>query len=160
MSTVYLAGGCFWGVEEFFQRTEGIVSTRVGYINSAVEAPSYEAVCTGRTRAAEGVKIDFDPQYIQRKDILNLFYRIINPFFLNRQGNDIGTQYRTGLYYTSEEERDCYEQFLMKKQAHEVQRIKVEVEPLKNFYEAEEYHQRYLKKNPGGYCHIELPTKK
>ncbi|MCD1146953.1 peptide-methionine (S)-S-oxide reductase MsrA [Peptoniphilus sp. KCTC 25270] len=159
MKTIYLAGGCFWGVEEYFQRTKGILDTSVGYVNSKKENPTYEEVCSGRTKAAEGVSLSYDENIISLKEILNHFYRIIDPFSLNRQKMDIGTQYRTGLYYTNEEEKLEFEQFLKEKQKLEKRKIVIEVEPLENFYLGEEYHQRYLQKNPNGYCHIRLPEK-
>ncbi len=158
-SKIYLAGGCFWGVEEYFRRTDGILATSVGYINSQVISPSYEEVCRGGTNSCEGVEIVYDSSVISREGILDHFYRIIDPFSLNKQGNDVGTQYRTGLYYTNDEERAFYLEDQMKRQASFDQKIQVEIRPLENYYLAEEWHQQYLEKNPGGYCHINLPKK-
>lgn len=160
MERIFLAGGCFWGVEEYFRRTEGIEGTLVGYINSQVPDPSYEEVLTGRTRAAEGLRLDYDPEVISRQDIVDHFYSIIDPHLFNRQGMDIGTQYRTGLYFTSEEEGEAFKEDLKARQARDPEKIYVEVLPLENFYPAEDYHQAYLRKNPGGYCHIPLPEMK
>ncbi|MDO5037137.1 MAG: peptide-methionine (S)-S-oxide reductase MsrA [Tissierellia bacterium] len=157
MATIYLAGGCFWGVEEYFQRTPGVIDTQVGYINSKIKNPSYQEVCTGRTQAAEGLKLSYDPKKISQKEILDHFYKIIDPYLLNRQGNDIGSQYRTGVYYQNEEDKKTYEADRLSRQVQTDRQILVEVEVLENFYPAEEVHQRYLKKNPMGYCHIQLP---
>lgn len=156
---IYLAGGCFWGVEEYFRRTEGILATSVGYINSCVINPSYQEVCQGNTQAVEGVELEYDPKKISREEILDHFYHIIDPFSLNKQGNDRGTQYRTGLYYTSEEEREFFSADRQRRQKKFDRPIQVEIEPLENYYFAEESHQQYLEKNPGGYCHIILPKK-
>lgn len=154
---IVLAGGCFWGVERYFQGLKGIINTKVGYANSKVANPSYEAVCTGLTHAAEAVEITFDPEEISLKQLLSHFFSIIDPFSLNKQGNDVGTQYRTGIYYTEENEVPEIKDVLDKIQAQTTRKVQVEVEPLANFYDAEDYHQDYLLKNPYGYCHIPIP---
>lgn len=154
-----LAGGCFWGIEEYYQRTNGVLETQVGYVNSKQINPSYEEVCSGKTGAAEGVKIVFETQKISRKQILDIFYLIIDPYSLNRQGMDIGSQYRTGLYFQNDLEKNIYIQDKESRQKDDKREIQVEVMPLENFYIAEEYHQKYLQKNPKGYCHIVLPSK-
>jgi len=161
MAEIILAGGCFWGVEEYFRRTDGITATVVGYINSDIPNPTYEDLCYGKSKAAEGVIIEFDPEVISREKIVDLFYKIIDPYSYFRQGNDVGRQYRTGLYYRpgGEALKDFYEADKQKRQSQSTRKIWVEVAPLENFTEAEEYHQQYLVKNPGGYCHIPLPNK-
>src|SRR5699024_3308039 len=120
---------------------------------------SYGEVCQGNTNAAEGVEIVYDPKIMGRSEILDHFYHIIDPFSLNKQGNDVGTQYRTGLYYSTDEEKEFYLDDLKKRQSAYDQKIQVEIAPLENYYLAEESHQQYLEKNPGGYCHIKLPKK-
>lgn len=157
MNDLYLAGGCFWGVEEYFRRIEGIEETSVGYINSIVESPSYEVVCSSTTKAAEGVHLVYNDSIITLQEILDRFYSIIDPYLLNRQGGDIGTQYRTGLYYRDEQEKEVFERDQRERQSETSRKIVVEIEPLENYYLAEPYHQQYLVKNPGGYCHIKLP---
>lgn len=160
METIVLAGGCFWGVEEYFQRTKGVVDTTVGYVNSDVDYPSYEDVCEGRSKAAEAVKIVYDEEILSTEEILDIFYSIINPYSYFRQGMDIGRQYRTGIYYERGDSRQAvFEQDKRDRQAKTDRKIRVEIEPLENFWEAEAYHQRYLQKNPNGYCHIPLPKK-
>ena len=161
MAEIILAGGCFWGVEEYFRRTNGITATVVGYINSDIPNPTYEDLCYGKSKAAEGVIIEFDPEVISRERIVDLFYKIIDPYSYFRQGNDIGRQYRTGLYYRPGEDalKAFYEEDKQKRQSVSTRKIWVEVAPLENFTKAEEYHQQYLVKNPGGYCHIPLPNK-
>lgn len=160
MANIVLAGGCFWGLEEYFQRTEGVLETQVGYANSNIDHPSYEEVCAGKSKAAEAVKIEYDERILPIQKLLNIFYSIIDPYSYFRQGMDIGRQYRTGIYYEPGDERKAL--FLKDKEDRQKQstrKIWVEVEPLDNFWPAEEYHQRYLQKNPGGYCHIPLPDK-
>lgn len=155
--TIVLAGGCFWGVERFFQGLKGVIKTKVGYANGRVENPSYELVCTGLTQSAEAVEIEFNPEEISLKELLGYYFTIIDPYSLNKQGNDVGTQYRTGIYYTSENELPIIQEEINKIQAQSDKKVQVEVEPLKNFYDAEEYHQNYLLKHPYGYCHIPIP---
>ncbi len=157
LQKIVLAGGCFWGVERYFQTLKGVVDTEVGYANSRMENPSYEAVCTGFTDAAEAVEITFNPEIISLKTILDHYMKIIDPYSLNKQGNDVGTQYRTGIYYTSEKELPVIKEVLQKEVEKTGKKLRIEVLPLANFYKAEEYHQDYLKKNPYGYCHIPIP---
>jgi methionine-S-sulfoxide reductase len=156
MKTIALAGGCFWGIDEFFSRKEGVLLTKSGYANGTVENPTYEQVCTGKTGHAETVWVEYDETETNLEFLLTKFFKVIDPTSLNKQGNDVGTQYRTGIYYTSEEDRPVIEAFIEGRRAKYAAPIVVEVEPLKNFYPAEEYHQDYLKKNPRGYCHIDL----
>ena len=154
MKEIYLAGGCFWGTEHYFKQVRGVISTTAGYANGNIENPSYEQVYTDSTGYAETVHIVYNPYVVSLTLLLELFFRSIDPTSLNRQGNDCGTRYRTGIYYTAEEDiatiRKVYND--MERVAGEP--LMVEVEPLKNFYHAEEYHQDYLDKNPRGYCHI------
>lgn len=156
MKEIVLAGGCFWGVEEYFSRVDGILKTEVGYANGDTENPDYEQVCRGITGYAEAVRLEFDEKLISLSQVLGKFFKIIDPTLLNRQGPDIGHQYRTGIYYIDEDDRGLIDFDINELQKHYERPIVTEVEPLKNFYRAEEYHQDYLKKNPGGYCHIDL----
>ena len=153
MQTIYLAGGCFWGVQKYFDQFEGVIATEVGYANGPEEAPSYRDVCNSSGHA-ETVKIEYDPEVISLTELLGYYFMVVDPLSVNKQGNDCGIQYRTGIYYTDENQlpeiKDVYKEQEEKAGAE----LAVEMEPLKNFYTAEEYHQKYLDKNPGGYCHI------
>lgn len=156
MKEIYLAGGCFWGLQAFFDLRKGIEETVVGYANGITENPTYEQVCTNTTGYAETVYIKYDENEITLTKILEDFWKVIDPTLLNRQGGDIGTQYRTGIYYVQEEDLEIINESLEKEKAKYSKTIVTEVMPLKNFYAAEEYHQKYLEKNPNGYCHIDL----
>lgn len=156
MKTIYLAGGCFWGVEAYFQGVDGVVDTTVGYAQGSIQAPSYEDVCTGKTGHTETVEIVYDEQRVSLHVLFTHFFRIINPTWLNRQGEDRGTQYRTGIYSKDKADLIEAEQYIQMRQVDYTQPIVVEVEALQSFFEAEEYHQDYLKKNPTGYCHVDL----
>ena len=152
--TIYFAGGCFWGTEHYFKMIKGVVGTTVGYANSIMENPSYKDVCSGDTLAAETVKVDYDPSLVSLEFLTRMFFHAIDPTSLNRQGNDIGTQYRTGIYYTDNEDlAEIYKIFEEQRSTTEGE-IVVEVKALQNFYAAEDYHQDYLDKNPDGYCHL------
>lgn len=152
--TIYFAGGCFWGTEHYFKMIKGVVGTTVGYANSIMENPSYKDVCSGDTLAAETVKVDYDPSLVSLEFLTRMFFHAIDPTSLNRQGNDIGTQYRTGIYYTDNEDlAEIYKVFEEQRSTTEGE-IVVEVKALQNFYAAEDYHQDYLDKNPDGYCHL------
>ena len=153
---IYLAGGCFWGVEAFISRLKGVNRTEVGYANGFDLAPTYEKVCTGKTGHAETVKATYNPEIISLDEILENFYKIIDPYAKNRQGPDIGTQYRTGIYWQEPQQKSIVLKFLNKKQKISAKRIAVEARPIGNFYPAEDYHQKYLEKNPQGYCHVDL----
>ena len=156
LKVVYLAGGCFWGVEAFISRLKGVNQTEVGYANGRDLAPTYEKVCTGKTGHAETVKVTYNPQIISLEEILNKFYIIIDPYSKNRQGPDIGTQYRTGVFWQEESQRQTILEFFAKKQSEDERKIVVEVGPISSFYPAEQYHQKYLERNPQGYCHVDL----
>ena len=153
---IYLAGGCFWGTDAFMERVLGVYETRCGYANGMTENPTYKEVCTGTTGHAETVSVKYDPERISLTKLLDAFFETINPTSLNKQGGDVGTQYRTGIYYTDPADRAVIEQFIADKQSAYSKPIVVEVLPLTCFYDAEEYHQQYLEKNPGGYCHVDL----
>ncbi|MDR7857252.1 peptide-methionine (S)-S-oxide reductase MsrA [Tissierella sp.] len=156
MKEIYLAGGCFWGVEEYMSRIDGVVDTAVGYANGIKENPTYEEVCTGITGHAETTYVKFDDKIVTLEEILNKFWKIVDPTILNRQGPDIGNQYRTGIYYIDETDLEPINKTLEEQKNKYDKPIVTEIMELKCFYEAEEYHQDYLKKNPGGYCHINL----
>lgn len=156
MKRIVLGGGCFWGVEEFFSRINGVMNTEVGYANGRTENPTYEDVCYGNTYFAEVCLIDYDENIISLEEILNKFWSIIDPTTLNRQGNDIGSQYRTGIYYVDKIDEEIIIKSVDNLQKNYIKKIATEIKPLENYYKAEEYHQRYLKKNPNGYCHIHL----
>lgn len=153
---IYLAGGCFWGVEAFISRLKGVNQTEVGYANGRDLAPTYEKVCTGKTGHAETVKVTYNPEIIPLEEILENFFKIIDPYAINRQGADIGTQYRTGIYWQENEQKEIVLRFLKEKQMASPKRIAVEAYPISSFYGAEPYHQKYLERNPQGYCHIDL----
>ena len=151
--TIYLAGGCFWGVEGYFQRINGVVSTETGYANGKTKYTDYEHLKS--TDHAETVKVEYDYSKISLEEILIHYFRIIDPTSVNRQGNDVGRQYRTGIYYEKEEDAKIIEK-LMDYERKKNGKLAVEIQKLKNFVLAEEYHQDYLEKNPNGYCHINL----
>ena len=153
---IYLAGGCFWGVEGYFKRIEGVKDTTCGYANGKTANPSYEDVCRHNTGHAETVRVLFDTDVINLEDLLIYYFRIIDPVSVNKQGNDVGTQYRTGIYYTDESLLPVIKAAVEREQRKYNEKIAVEVLPLENFYSAEEYHQNYLDKNQNGYCHINL----
>ncbi len=152
--TVYLAGGCFWGAQRFFDCLPGVLATEVGYANGRTANPRYEQVCRENTDHAETVKVTFDPAVLPLEELLEQYYSIIDPTSLNRQGGDVGTQYRTGIYTTGERQLAAAKASLAALQTRYQKPLAVEAGPLENFYTAEEYHQKYLEKNPGGYCHV------
>lgn len=152
--SIYFAGGCFWGMERYFSEAYGVLNTEVGYANSNKENPSYEEVCSGKTNAAETVCIDYDADKADLMFYIDLFFKVIDPTILNRQGNDIGTQYRTGIYYTDPQDSAIIKAAINELQREIGRKIVLECMPLKNFFPAEDYHQDYLYKNPTGYCHI------
>lgn len=156
MKSIVLAGGCFWGVQAYFQRLDGVEMTKVGYANGTTLHPTYKEVCEGNTNHAEAVMIQYNEDKIYLETILDKYWAIIDPTLLNRQGNDIGTQYRTGIYYLDEEDLDIILNSKDQLQKTLSKPILTEIKPLEKFFEAEEYHQNYLTKNPNGYCHINL----
>lgn len=153
---IVLAGGCFWGVDRYFSNLKGVSSVTSGYANGNYLNPTYEDVCSNIATHTEAVLIKYDSNLLTLDVILNHFFRIIDPFSLNKQGNDIGIQYRSGIYYENEEDHKIILNYINKLQKNYDKKIVVEVEELKNYSLAEEYHQDYLLKNPNGYCHINL----
>lgn len=156
LQTIYLAGGCFWGVDEYFDRIDGVIDVVSGYANGTTENPTYEEVIYANTGHAETVSVTFDPSTIDLTDILLYYFKVVDPISLNKQGNDVGTQYRTGIYYEDENQVETIKNVIAVEQKDYEEEIVVEVLPLEHFFEAEEYHQDYLKKNPRGYCTINL----
>ena len=156
MKKIWLAGGCFWGVEAYFRQLKGVLATKVGYGQGTVPDPGYRQVCSGSTGHAEICEITYDAAILSTEKLLEHFFRIIDPTSLNRQGPDCGTQYRTGIYYADEADKSGIIAIMQQMQERYQAPIVVEVEALRNFYPAEEYHQDYLTKTPGGYCHINL----
>ncbi len=154
MAEIYLAGGCFWGLEKYIALIQGVQSTEVGYANGKTERPTYEDVCYRNTGHAETVRVNYDPELLPLAFLLEMYYEAINPVTLNRQGGDTGVQYRTGIYYTDEQDLPVIEASIAKLQTRYDKTIRIEIKPLEQYYPAETYHQKYLDKNPGGYCHI------
>ena len=153
--TITLGGGCFWCLEAVFVKARGITDVESGYSNGQVARPSYEDVCSGRTGCNEVVKLEFDPEQISLNQILEIFYVIHDPTTLNRQGNDSGTQYRSGIYWTNPEHKIVADDMIRQMSQDKLfgQPIVTEVEPLANYWPAEDYHQDYFEKNPfQGYC--------
>ena len=153
MRTIYLAGGCFWGMQKFFDQFEGVTSTEVGYANGPEKVPTYRDVCASSGHV-ETLRVDFNAEVIPLKEILRYYFMVIDPLSVNKQGEDHGIQYRTGIYYTDESQLPEIESVYQAEEKKAGAKLAVEMEPLRNFFSAEEYHQKYLEKNPGGYCHI------
>lgn len=151
---IYLAGGCFWGTEHYFKQIMGVVETEVGFANGHTENPTYAEVYTDQTGFAETVQIRYNPNVISLEFLLEMFFKAIDPTSLNKQGHDKGTRYRTGIYYTNEEDLPIIDKVYAEEQMKFQKQFVVERLPLKNFYAAEEYHQDYLDKTPDGYCHL------
>lgn len=151
---IYLAGGCFWGTEKYLENIPGVLFTEVGYANGNTENPTYKEVCSYDTGHAETVKVEYDDSVIGLPYILQLYYDVINPVSVNRQGGDIGSQYRTGIYFTENKDEPVIRDSINELQKKYEEKIAIEVKSLSCYYRAEEYHQKYLDKNPGGYCHI------
>ncbi|MBE6027534.1 MAG: peptide-methionine (S)-S-oxide reductase MsrA [Clostridiales bacterium] len=153
MKTIYLAGGCFWGTQKFFDQFDGVIRTEVGYANGPDSAPTYQDVCKSSGHA-ETVLIEFDEDRMSLAGLLRYYFMVIDPVSVNRQGHDVGIQYRTGIYYTDPDMLSVIREICDEEAEKIGAPLAVEVEPLINFFPAEEYHQKYLDKNPGGYCHI------
>ena len=151
---IYLAGGCFWGLEAYMERIQGVTDAVSGYANGKSDTTNYQLLHA--TDHAETVKVTYDPNKISLDKLLQYYFRVIDPTSINKQGNDRGRQYRTGIYYQNEQDKAVIEAALKTLQSKYQAPIQIEVEPLKNYVEAEEYHQDYLKKNPNGYCHIDI----
>lgn len=154
LKEIYLAGGCFWGTEHYFKQIDGVVDTEVGYANGTTKNPTYKDVCTDKTGFAETVHVTYNPDKVSLKFLLEMYFKAIDPTSINQQGHDIGTQYRTGVYYTDSSDEATISKVFDEEQKHIQGKIAVENLPLKNFYKAEDYHQDYLDKNPDGYCHL------
>lgn len=160
MEKAILAGGCFWGMEDLIRRQKGVVASRVGYTGGHTQSPTYKQVCTGSTGHAEAIEIEFDPALTNYRKILEFFFQMHDPTTQNRQGGDVGTQYRSAVFYLNEEQKNTAEQLIKEIDAAAFLDTPVvtEVVPASEFYEAEDYHQDYLEKNPGGYtCHFIRP---
>ncbi len=153
MKEIYLAGGCFWGMQKFIDQFAGVSETEVGYANGPDKAPSYEDVCRSSGHA-ETVKVVYDPDRISLRALLDYYFMVIDPVSVNRQGHDTGIQYRTGIFYTDEADLPVILEKAAEVEKTVGQALAVVIEPLRNFFSAEEYHQKYLEKNPDGYCHI------
>ncbi len=156
LEDLYLAGGCFWGVEAYMTRVYGVYDVTSGYANGSTENPSYEDLIYNNSGHAETVHVRYDPSLVSIKELLAYYFKVVDPTSLNQQGNDRGVQYRTGIYYTDETEKSIILEEVNKEQMMYEDKIVVEVLPLEHYYLAEEYHQDYLDKNPNGYCHIDL----
>lgn len=156
MKVIYFAGGCFWGVQRFFDQFKGVVETTVGYANGKTINPTYQEVKAQISGHSETVKVVYDDNVISLEKLLEYFYRIIDPTSLNKQGEDEGISYRTGIYYVDQEDIEMINRVtdIVSKQYD--MPIVVEILPLDNYYDAEVYHQKYLEKNPMGYCHIPI----
>lgn len=153
MKTIYLAGGCFWGTQKFLDQFPGVLETETGYANGSTENPSYRDVCGGSGHA-ETVRVVYDESVLSLDKLLDYYFMSIDPLSVNRQGEDIGVQYRTGIYYEDDSLLPDIQKAWDRKAAQAGQKLAVEVLPLDRFWPAEEYHQKYLDRNPGGYCHI------
>ena len=154
MAEIYLAGGCFWGLEEYFSRISGVLQTSVGYANGQVETTNYQLI--KETDHAETVQVVYDEKVVSFREILLYYFRVIDPLSVNQQGNDRGRQYRTGIYYKDEEDLPTINTVVREQELLIGRKIAVEVEKLRHYILAEDYHQDYIKKNPGGYCHIDV----
>jgi methionine-S-sulfoxide reductase len=154
MTTLYLAAGCFWGAQHFLQQLPGVESTRVGYANGRTENPTYEQVKHEGTGHAETVEVVYDETVLSTPELLECYFMTIDPTSVNKQGEDEGEQYRTGIYYTDSAMVPVIRAELDKLEAKIGQKTAIELKPLEQFFPAEEYHQNYLEKNPNGYCHI------
>lgn len=153
MKTIYLAGGCFWGAQRFFDQFEEVKRTEVGYANGSANETTYKEVCAGSGHA-ETVRIEFDEERMPVGKLLEYYFMIIDPTSLNKQGGDEGVQYRTGIYYEDESLLPAIREAYSKEAEKHGGSLAVEIKPLANFCTAEEYHQKYLEKNPTGYCHV------
>lgn len=156
MKEIYFAGGCFWGTEHFFKQIDGVEQTEVGYANGTAANPTYQEVCTGATGHAETVHVTYDEGKVTLNDLLDMYFCAIDPTSINKQGDDEGEQYRTGIYYVDEDDLPVIEAKMAVVAARYDRPLAVEVTPLNCFYRAEDYHQDYLDNNPSGYCHLPL----
>lgn len=153
---IYLAGGCYWGVEKYISNIKGVLETTVGFANGNTDHPTYEQVRYENTGHAETVKVIYDEEQLPLPILLKLFYKIIDPTSVDKQGEDEGHQYRTGIYHTDPADQPVIAKSLQTLEQNVGEPLAIEACPLEHFYDAEEYHQKYLDKNPGGYCHVPL----
>jgi methionine-S-sulfoxide reductase len=156
MKTIYLAGGCFWGVEAYYKKLKGVTDTQVGYANGNYPNPTYQEVCDEKATHAEAVKVVFNEKQISLEKLLEHLFRIIDPTSVNKQGHDEGIQYRTGVYFENKEDETVAKKYVQLRQKDYRKPIALEIQPLRGFYDAETYHQDYLDKNPNGYCHVDF----
>jgi peptide-methionine (S)-S-oxide reductase len=158
--TAIFAAGCFWGVEAYFKRVEGVAVTTAGYSGGTTENPSYEQVCTGRTGHAESVQVEYDPEVVSYDRLLYHFWKIHDPTQRDRQGNDVGTQYRSAIFTYSQAQQAAAEKVRdeLARSGRYSRQIATEIVPAGEFWPAEAYHQRYLDKHPSGYCHVDLSS--
>jgi methionine-S-sulfoxide reductase len=156
LKQVILAGGCFWGVEAYFKQLKGVEETSVGYIDGNKRYPTYDEVCLGVATHTEAVEVIYDESVISLEKILEHFLRFVNPFSLNRQGHDVGKQYRSGIYVFSEDEQNIVNDYFKSYFKDVYHKVQIKVKMAKDYDKAEAYHQDYLDKNPGGYCHVDL----
>ena len=153
-NTIYLAGGCFWGMQKYLKLIKGVLATEVGFANGHTERPSYKDVYTDATGHAETVRVEYNNEALDLKDLVRFFFKAIDPLSVNRQGEDCGTRYRTGVYYTEDAEKKPIMEIFEEVSKEFGAPLAVECCPLECYWSAEEYHQDYLDKNPQGYCHL------
>lgn len=153
-SVIFFAGGCFWGTEHFFKQVDGVTATEVGFANGHGENPTYDDVISKGTGYAETVKVTYNPKKVDLNLLLDLYFLTVDPTSVNQQGNDRGDQYRTGIYWTTDEQEPFVKARVKAESAKHIEPVVVEAIPLKIYYKAEAYHQAYLENNPSGYCHI------
>ena len=151
---IYLAAGCFWGAEHYLKQIRGVLFTEVGFANGHTADPTYKEVYTDTTGYAETVRVEFDPSVLSLELLLQLYFKSIDPVSVNQQGEDRGTRYRTGIYYTDPSDLEVIRRVYDRVAESYDRPLAVEVKPLENFYRAEDYHQDYLENNPDGYCHL------
>jgi peptide-methionine (S)-S-oxide reductase len=156
MKSIVLAGGCFWGVEAYFAQLKGVIDTSVGYVDGNKRNPTYKEVCGNGATHAEASRIVYDETVLTLEAVLDHFFRIINPFSINRQGHDIGSQYRSGIYLDDLSDEPKVVEFMKNYFKDDFKKVATKIKPSLDYDLAEEYHQDYLKKNPGGYCHVNL----
>lgn len=156
MKSIVLAGGCFWGVEAYFDQLKGVLETSVGYVDGNKKYPTYDEVCNGIASHAEACKVVYDENVITLEGVLEHFFRIMNPFSLNKQGNDVGNQYRSGIYLDDMSDKPQVETYMKSYFGKNYDRVVVQIKENRDYALAENNHQKYLKKNPFGYCHVNL----
>lgn len=154
MKKIIFAGGCFWGVEAYFNTIDGVLVTKVGYANGNTENPTYEEVCEHGTGYAEACYLEYDENKVLLKELLSAYWKVVDPTITDRQGHDVGNQYRTGIYYVDDKDLEVILESKEEEQKNYKDKIVTEISTLNTFYDAEGYHQKYLDKNPNGYCHI------